>query len=237
MKPNIIFLLGFIFFIICDFQEKLNIKPYMKSIFALLFLLFYSFQLIAQQKPIISAGAGFSLFNDNNDPNMPYLLGFNVQIEKPFDFFAEKPVFMSVRPGLNYNKVGESYQSEALGNWYEYRSDNKALSLNSKILAGTELKKNTNLKVYGGLNFGVYLWSETKKSLNQKNESTLDGNIFFNSWYSGFLFGVGPKISDSKIVPAFEFSFFPNFANTGETKRNAFQISFIIGINKIKIPD
>ncbi|GEM_PF-5252463 len=207
----------------------------MKFIFTFSLIILFSFQLIAQQKTLISAGAGFSLFDNNKDRFLPSLLGFNIQVEKPFNFLDEKPVFISVRPGLNYNRISEMYKSEALGGWYEYKSIHKAISVNSKMLIGTKNVGN-ELILYGGLNLGVYLWSETIKTLNKKNISILDGNIFFNSSYYGFLFGIGPNISDSFVIPTFEFSFFPNFANTQDSKRNAFQFSVIIGINKINNP-
>ncbi|MEZ5103719.1 MAG: hypothetical protein R2757_04445 [Draconibacterium sp.] len=208
----------------------------MKTLLTFLFISLASTVIYSQEKTIVSGGLSFPvIINPNHSPSDVYSIsGLDFFIEKQISFFTDKSLQFSIIPGLNFIKFHEYYSTTGMGFWYEYDKYSKAASLYSKFTFCPNLKQVYWVTMYGGVDLGVYLWSDLKKIQNRKIQNQDNGRSFFNAEYYGFLLGIAPKQSDFFIVPKLEFSFYPNFVTMNEQKRNAVKISLIISIRSGK---
>lgn len=205
----------------------------MKTLQTIFFFLILSVHLYSQEKTIVSGGIGFPIIIDPYSfPALSYKIsGINLSIEKPLNFFQDKPIFCSVRPGVDFTKFYEDFSSSGMGYWYEYEKYFWATSLYSKFLVGSTLKQENNFMIYGGTVFGVYFWSDIKELRKGRLISYENGESFFNSTYYGFLIGIQPDFPKTLFVPKLELSYFPNYVTMIAKNRNAVKISILVNFN------
>lgn len=222
----------------------------MKRVCFLFLIFLFSIGISAQETPLIKIGAGMPIFFQQNfsDPGSGDL---NLS-RKRINLFAERPIpfcsnySFSISPGLGYFLFHENYNSDqsALGGSSKNDLTHYAFSFYSKLLYHFTNNPEKSNHYYCGIVSGKYIytkskgessWSMLQESHYIGSDKKIDenGRSFFHSFYYGFIVGFDSKSKESsRLAPAFEFSFYPDFITVNDKRRSMAIISVILRIKK-----
>ncbi len=210
----------------------------MKKFTFLTLILLSSIIAFSQERSIINVGAGYPFFSPQNfDENSggSHHIGndrLHAFIELPqLIKFRKNPDF-SLTPGFGYFHFNEDETSGALGGGSSTVLKHSSLSLYVKLNYSITKNDEKPFCWYAGLLGGFYIYSNSKGEMfwwsymqggAQSGTQEIDksGKSFYNNFYNGIYAGF--KIKTDKIGffrPAFEFSFFPGFANITDNFRS-----------------
>lgn len=207
----------------------------MKKIYLLCLFLSIRILLFAQNEPALNVGAGLSYVITSSKYNSgPHnMSGYNFTLEKPFFLGSSKNKFLSVYPGVRYEKLREYYETSGLGKWYSYEHVLNAATVQAKVLINSKLK--SEMILYTGASAGTLFWSDIKDAKYPDKEISEYRKSSFSRGVLGIVLGIRSKTTEEhRFSPAFEIIFYPKYiASRGETKNAlSFSIQFGIGAKK-----
>lgn len=222
----------------------------MRKTFLPVLFLFLTFSSLGQQKTLFNVSIGASIFTDNENDDAYYkLIGFpSLSIEKELYLRLSESLKLGIIPGINYTRFKEQYESSssAMGGHDEKELNHSTLNAFSKLGLSVTVSKSKNTTVDGGLLGGFHIITKTKGSRNgsymidgpaeyYQEEINNNGDDFFRSGYFGFYVGLKPHIdAESRIRPAFELSYLPNYAKTYPEGGGFVQFSLLLCFNSIQ---
>ncbi|KAF0237929.1 MAG: hypothetical protein FD181_1514 [Prolixibacteraceae bacterium] len=203
----------------------------MKQITILVLFSFYSLVVSSQKTSSINIGFGYpGFFQANFDKNSGGSHTINsgrihvfTEIRQLIRF-KNNPAFL-VTPGIGYFLFNESESSGALGGGSSTILKHYAVSLYAKLNYSITKDNEKPFCWYAGVLGGFYVFSKTKGEMywwmyqqggsrSGIEEIDKSGKSFYNNFYNGIYAGFKIKTGKNDFFrPAFEFSFFPGYAN------------------------
>jgi hypothetical protein len=217
------------------------------TVFISLFIFFFALNSLAQkQQPLIKLGLSypFAFSKDNHSSSYDYQIkGYPcLSVEKPISIKTGEIISYVISPGVEYFKVKENKDSEALGGTTHTHLKNKTWSAFSKLMVKSD-PESKFMGAYFGLQPG-YNFNTSSKGRDYGNsladdedghylswdkEIDTDGDDFFSSFYCSVLAGI--NISNNTKFPIdFEISYTPAYVeNDNYGKSDILKFSFLIG--------
>ena len=209
----------------------------MRKALLLFFILSAGIKLFAQNESAINVGSGLSLIvtPPANSARSHNISGYHFLIEKPIVFNKEKSVFLSLHPGLKYEVLGEYYETSGLGRWYSYNHLLQAAFIQSKLVFNSRFKSGEIF--YTGASLGTYFWSVLKDRKNSDREISESRRSKLMRASIGVVLGVGAR-KMGRLRPAMEFKYYPNYGMFGNVRKEALNVSLIVGFGtKKELPE